>query len=512
MAWGLVTTDLAQSQTTAQSSPLKMPQAGSPLTSSPGVKELGGLIQDHALTIEDAVEISLATSRQFATALSNLEEARGRTALARTQLNPTLGVNANLTQYDKEVVAQFGPTSLVLTNQYNPIYSASVALPIDITGAIRSSVTQAQFREVAARIDINRVRNETVFAVRSAFYAALRNQGQLVVALDNLTNAKVRLRTAEAILKVGNGTKFDVLTAQRDVADAQQSVLQAKGQVTLSLAQLKSTMGIDISAPIRIVDSGAVEVPEDKAPSISEPEVPEGVPPKTLEAADRFHFVQDEVALGGEYAAAVQEALTSRPEVLESEAGVSAARQGIRYAQRSALPSVHLSANYVLQPHNAGFTPEHQSAVELGVFVPIYDGGIASANSRIANAEVATAEVQRRTAYDAVTLDVQQAYVNLVQSKQRIQVAQVGLAQAAEAFRMATLRGNAGVTSTPQGSPQLELINAQSTLTQAETNWVTALYDYNIARSQLQRAMGRYSYGDGLGYAKKPTPKQVGGQ
>ncbi|MGG2329574.1 TolC family protein, partial [Salmonella enterica] len=76
----------------------------------------------------------------------------------------------------------------------------------------------------------------------------------------------------------------------------------------------------------------------------------------------------------------------------------------------------------------------------------------------------------------------------LVQARERVQVANVGLAQAREAFRLARLRASAGVTATPQASPELELSNAQTTLTQAETNRVTALYDYNIARSQLDRA------------------------
>lgn len=482
-----------------------------PLRTSPGAKELAAIIRDRPLTIDDAVQIALATSRNFASSLANLDEVHARTSLAKTQLNPHLEANAQLTQYGKEVAASFGGTSLVLTNAFNPIYVAAVTLPIDIVGAIHSAVSQAEYREVAARIDVNRVRNETVFAVRNAFYGALRAQGQLVVAQDSLANAESRLHDAQSILRVGIGTKFDLLTAQRDVADAQQGVLNARGQVTLALAQLKNVMGIDISMPIKIVDSGAIEDPTGAAPEVTSGEpTAAGTKPRTAEASERFHVAQNEVDLGPEYDAAVQEALGARPEVLESEAIVSAAKQGINYARRSSLPSLSLSANYVVQPNNAGFTPEHQASITLGLVVPIYDGGVASANVREAKAEVASAEVQRRGAVDQVTLEVQQAYVTLVQARQRVQVANIGLTQAVEAFRMARLRANAGVTATPQASPELELSNAQTTLTQAETNRVTALYDYNIARSQLQRAIGRYSYGTGAGYSKVPNRKVTG--
>lgn len=478
--------------------------SGKPLLVSPDAKALGDLVRDHPLTIDDAVAISLLTNKSFASAVANLDAVRGQTALARTQLNPKLQASADLTQYDKPVAANFGGTSLVLTNQFNPVYVASVSLPLDIAGAIHSAVTQAQFREVAARIDVNRVRNEQVFAVRNAFYGALRSQGQLVVAEDNLTNAEARFHDAQAILRVGIGTQFDVLTAQRDVADAQQGVLQAKGAVTLALAQLKNVMGIDVSTPIKIVDVGAVDDPGGTPP----PQPAPAAPPANPE--DRYHVAQNEVELGPEYASAVSEALSARPEVLESDASISAARQGINYARRSSLPSLNVSANYVVQPHNAGFTPEHQASIALGILVPIYDGGVANANLQQARAAVASAEVQRRSAVDQVTLDVQQAYVTLVQARERVQVANVGLAQAREAFRLARLRASAGVTATPQASPELELSNAQTTLTQAETNRVTALYDYNIARSQLDRARGRYSYGSGGGYSSVPSPRVTG--
>jgi len=66
------------------------------------------------------------------------------------------------------------------------------------------------------------------------------------------------------------------------------------------------------------------------------------------------------------------------------------------------------------------------------------------------------------------------------------------------------------VSAGPQQSPQIELSNAQVSLTQAETNRVNALYDFNVARSALERAVGRYSYGPGGGYSQAPTEKETG--
>ena len=143
--------------------------------------------------------------------------------------------------------------------------------------------------------------------------------------------------------------------------------------------------------------------------------------------------------------------------------------------------------------------------------VPIWDGGVAAARAEQAHASVATAETNRRLAVDQVTLEVRQAYLNLLQARDRVAVANSALATAQESYRLARVRYNAGVTSQAGVSPLLELSDAQNALTQAENNVVSALYDYNSGRAQLDKAAGRYSYAaNAPGYAAPPTPQQVG--
>jgi outer membrane protein TolC len=201
---------------------------------------------------------------------------------------------------------------------------------------------------------------------------------------------------------------------------------------------------------------------------------------------------------------AVKEAVDTRPEILESDAQIAAAQKGILYARRSQLPSLGLQLQYIYQPDATIFTRPHQALATLMVNVPLYDGGVGAARVQQAQADIESAKTARRTAEDGVTLDVQQAYVALVQSRDRVQVTEAEVAQAKEAFRLARVRYEAGVSQTPTVSPQLELSNAQSALTQAETNRLNALYDYNVARSQLDRSIGRFSYGVGPGFITPP--------
>jgi outer membrane protein TolC len=212
-----------------------------------------------------------------------------------------------------------------------------------------------------------------------------------------------------------------------------------------------------------------------------------------VEPVPSVHVTGEALEFGPDYDAVVKEALLNRPEILESNAQIAAAERGIVYARRSALPSLNFGASYVYQPDATALAPQHQGSLQLNLDVPLFDGGLARARNVEARADLATAQINRRTQADQVALEVQQAYVTIAQARDRVQVANVGLAQAQEAFRLAKVRSTAGLTQQPTVSPQLELSDAQTALTQAETNRLNALYDYNLARSMLDRAAGRYA-------------------
>jgi outer membrane protein TolC len=111
-----------------------------------------------------------------------------------------------------------------------------------------------------------------------------------------------------------------------------------------------------------------------------------------------------------------------------------------------------------------------------------------------------------------VTLDVQNAYYTLIQTRAQVAVANQVLAQAQAAFDLAMIRYNTGVSSRPGVSPIIELSDAQAALTQAEQNQVNALYDYNVAKALLDRGIGRFAFvlSDKRGFAALPALRAVG--
>ena len=495
------------------------PKADKPLRTSPTLAELASYLQTHPLTINDAVAIALATNRTLATANAALLNAQGRTSEARAAFNPTLGVNYQFLTLSQASNANIGGREITTANQFQNTFSPTATLPIDISGLLRAATDQARFQEVAFRLDVNRARNQVVSDVKTGFYNVLRSQALVAVAQDNLQNNEAQLQDALAKFQAGTVARFDVLTAQTAVLNAQQQIIQNQNTLSNNIAALNNTIGLNINTPIQITATGAVENPPGVEPPADAPPPPPAPSPNAPNVATEParnskipDVVIDPITLGADYNAVLAEALATRPEILEGDANIAAARRGILLARRSLLPSLALGLGVSYTPDAAGFSPQTSiGTATVSVAFPLFDGGISGARVTQARANVATQEINRRASVDQVTLDVRQAYLNLTQFRNSVAVANAALTQAREAYRLARVRYAAGVAGQVGVSPQVEVSNAQTALTQAESNQVNALYDYNNSRATLDRAIGRYSYVPaGPGYAAPPPPKITG--
>ena len=502
--------------------------------SSPTLIQLRGRVPNRPLTIDDAVAIALGNNRNLGLAVEALSRTQGRVSETRAALNPTLGAGFNYTRLNTGQSAKIGGNSITIVNADQPVLSLSATLPIDISGSLRTAVQQSQFQEIAARIDINRARNQIVLDTKTAFYNILRYQALVAVAQDTLQNTLDRLSDAQKKFTAGTVARFDVIRAETDVANARQQLITANSNVSFSLATLNSNMGISIDSPITVTAGNSIETPPGVAPAAAytpeAPVSPNNTTPANSPAdasgnpssnqtgnasdnsaanriANSVALISDPISYGADYKAVVNEALTTRPEVLEADANLAAAQKGIQLARRSSLPALNLSLGTQYSPNAAGFSPQTTSgSLVVGFSFPIFDGGVSRARVQQARADVGTAETERRNTVDSVNLEVRNAYLTLVQARDRVAVANQGLAEAQESFRLSRVRYNNGV------STLVEVSDAQAALTQAGQNQVNALYDYNNARASLDKAAGRYSYvRNAPGYPTPPSTKVTGG-
>jgi outer membrane protein TolC len=181
---------------------------------------------------------------------------------------------------------------------------------------------------------------------------------------------------------------------------------------------------------------------------------------------------------------AIAVAYDQRPELKGSRARIESAKASIDQAKSGLYPNLSLDASYGWQ--ESSFMPDDKKwGIGLTVSIPIFEQLTVKSkiNQTVANLNGLKATETQTTRN--IELDVQQAWLALKESMERLDLTRKTLEQAEEDMRVSEGRYKEGMGNI------LEVIDAQTALTQARTNNVVALYDIENARAKLDRAIGK---------------------
>ena len=91
---------------------------------------------------------------------------------------------------------------------------------------------------------------------------------------------------------------------------------------------------------------------------------------------------------------------------------------------------------------------------------------------------------QLKQTVDSVQLDVRQTYLSLKAAEQSIATSSSAVGLAEEDYKIKVIRYQSGVGT------NLDVLDAQVSLTTAKNNYLKAMYEYNNYRAKLDKAMG----------------------
>jgi len=391
---------------------------------------------DKPLTVQDCVRLALGQHPTLRAVRKEMDAARAAVGSARSGALPQVGVNAGYT--DQE------PASPNLRN-----YSATLTLSQSLfnSGRVSAQVAQAQENFRAAESVVTLTAQDITLAVRQAYYTLLAAQRLQGVAEERLRQAEAHRQQAQANYEAGVVARADVLKAEVEVAEARLGAIKAENGVQLAKAELTNAMGVDAEV--------------------------------TLEVMDDFAFVKADKDLQTALAAAFRQ----RPELQQNTASTRAARLGVRAAATGTKPEVSLKGDWGLK--DTGFLPgEVGWTVGVAVNLPLFDGNATRSQVAKTKAEVEKLQAQESRLRQNIALEVRQACLELREAEERIIVAATQVASARESLRVTEGRYREGVAS------MVELLDAQTAMTAAQTNEVQALYDHKIAQAKLAKATG----------------------
>ncbi|MBD2723467.1 TolC family protein [Hymenobacter armeniacus] len=383
------------------------------------------------------------------TELSNAATSR----LSQTQSGflPQITGTATYTRIDPVVKLPFnGETLQFAPNNNYDFHLTAQYLLLDF-GKNAATVKVAESQVQTAQDNITVARRDLAFNAAQVYYNILFMRESIRVQNQQIASLQAHRNEMEKRVQGGVSTRFDVTTTDVRITQAQNTKLDLENQLRNQQVQLARLLHKPAQADIPVKGRLTYE-------------------PQTVDMATEL-----------------AKATENRPEVKLARDAEKTAELQAKLIEKSDLPSLGVGAQvggkngYILPDINR-IRFNTVGVVQLSV--PIYDGGRnkkqrveAAANSRAALARTQDTQEQIRA-------DVRQAVNNMEFSQARLANAEQQVAQASDALTRAQGRYRYGV------GQNLDVLDAETQLSQARLARAQAMYNYTLGQYQLRRATG----------------------
>lgn len=298
----------------------------------------------------------------------------------------------------------------------------------------------------ASLLDTAKTRDDIFLNVSQGYFRTLRAQKLEVVAQQEVVDLKAHLKIARDQYEFGVVTYNDVLQAEVTLADAEQRLIVAKTDTINIRSALNKVLALPVSAATVLKDEKL-----ETRPWGLEEATDSAVKQRSDLKASADRIQQQEKVVG-------QTKAQFFPRIY--------AQTGLNYQQN----------DFML--HNT------QWFGIFGMQWTLFSGLDTKAQVAQAKLRVNQLREQRRDLDEQVRLDVQNAYLKVKETADRIRVTEKAVTQAAENLRLNEERYK------EQVGTATDVIDADTLLTRTRVNYWTAIYDHQMAKAELLWSMG----------------------
>lgn len=459
------------------------------------------------LSLEEAVRMALRNNRQLEDARLGLEGAEGLVREAWGSVYPKLDLNASYTR-NLTVPATFLP-AIFFDPDAGPDELAPIRFGADNNWNLQLYAEQPLFQAgvflgVGAAERYRALQNETVRGraqeigtrVRTAYYDVLLAQEGLRLSENSLTRVEQTLGETRAMFDAGLASEYDVLRLQVEKSNLEPNVRRSRNAVAAATRTLAVELGLEPSDTLRL---------EGSLTGVDLDVLAEG-------RAGRAGFALASAGAGAGASAKdiLQRAREERSDLRQLELTESLRQTELRVEQVGYLPTVTLFGTYSINAQGNGspnFFGESSAQraygrqVGIQVSLPLFAGFQRPARIDQKRAALQQARTQLQLAEAQAEHEIETLFDQRQESLQRAEAQRAAVQQAQRGYDIARAQYREGI------SGQLEVTDAELALRQSEYNYAQAVYDYLVARAQLDRALGSVPFVDDNG----ATPLRTAG-
>lgn len=416
------------------------------------------------LTLDASIDIALKNSTVINIAKEGTKGATAQKREAITGFLPKFNTSYSYQRLNEDPFSRFqgfppGPlygmngmeVPVGTKNNYN--WAVEARQPLFAGGGILANYQVNSIGENIARLEETAKYQDVVQDVKIAYFNVLRAKRIQDAAQQSVEMLSAHRDVADNYFKVGMIPKNDLLHAEVELANGKQALIRAKNAVELAKSNFNTVLKREIFTPVEIEDILTYH-------------------PSKQSFEECLNIARQ-----------------TRPEMKISFLKSAQAGKLVRLAQSDYFPTLSVVGNYTRFGDNPSANGSDYKDMESWYLMAVaswnfWEWGKTKFRVDASKARENQATEASKELNDRITLEIKNAYLILQEMESQIVVWLKVIEQAEENFRISEERYKERVATST------EVLEAQTLLTKAKSEYANALGDYNINYARLQRAMG----------------------
>lgn len=420
--------------------------------------------QTRSIALKEALQLAKAQNRQLQVDSLNITRAKQQTAILKERLLPYAELGGQINHFFQKPVffglsgsnpsngdisySRFGGEDQAQAgvSLLQPLYNA-VAYP---------ELKKAKLLEEQSRQRFKYSEIDLTAQVKQSYLRILVLEKRLNLQKESIARNKKALEDSRSLLAQGRALRVDTLRAYTSLKNLEPDVQRLTDAIAISKQQLNVLMGTEPSSELDLTDS-LVYNHSDSLPA----------------EVNAYNL-----------------SLSQRQDLKVLELNQAITKQQIASAKAAMLPSINFVSQYTIQTQTNNFKYGNSNYPALfyagaQLSIPLFTGFINASKVKQAKIEYQQSNLIYENAQELLKTEVKQVVSALNETSQRIQTQQNVSETAEQSYAITKYRYERGVAS------RLELIDAELALTTAQANYLEAVYNYQSAKIELDRTLGR---------------------
>jgi outer membrane protein TolC len=402
------------------------------------------------LTLRDAITMAVRYNLGQIESEQNSRIARGQRLRAMSALLPQIngGAAENVEQFSAstlgiklpQVPSVIGPFSFS-TAQVSASQSLFNFESIQLFRAARTN-------EQAAQLTYSDTLDVITLIVGSAYLEVIQANSRIEAEEAQVKNAQALYDQAADQLQSGTSTKIDVTRSGVQLHTEQYNLSIVRNNFAIAKLNLSRAIGLPLGQAFDLTDHLPYA----------------DITPQTVEDA-------------------LNTAYKTRSDFRAALSSVKSAQQQLSATRGERYPVLAVNGDFGVQGPNPG-NLHSAFTFQAGLNVPIFTSGRIKGDITEAEASLHQRKAEAENLRGQIDYDVRTAFLNLQAAQQQVTVAKENVDLATENLSRSQERFGAGVTDS------VEVVQAQQALASANDQYISSLYNHNLSKLQLARALG----------------------